>query len=109
MKKITPFLLIGSVLALPAITLAVSFDLDPKKAIVPIEEIMSGGPPPDGIPSIDMPKFVSVKEADRWLKEREPVILFEHKGDARAYPLQIMTWHEIVNDVVGGLPVIVTF
>ncbi len=64
--------------------------------------------PMDGIPSIDEPVFESVAEVD-WLADKEPVIAFELDGDARAYPLQIMTWHEIVNDEVGGTPVVVTF
>jgi hypothetical protein len=76
---------------------------------VPLSEILSGGPPRDGIPPLDDPNFVEVPEADAWLGPKEPVILFEHQGDARAYPLQILTWHEIVNDEVGGIPVTVTF
>ena len=69
--------------------------------------IRSGGPPRDGIPSIDAPQFVSVPEVE--LDDVEPVIGLEIDGDARAYPLRILTWHEIVNDTVGGLPVIVTY
>lgn len=76
---------------------------------VDFDDILSGGPPPDGIPPIDNPKFVSISEADGWLEGVEPVISLIVEGDARAYPLQIMTWHEIVNDEVGGLPVAVTF
>lgn len=76
---------------------------------VPLEEIVSGGPPKDGIPAIDHPRFVSVRRADRWLEDREPVIVVEHGGDARAYPYQILIWHEIVNDVVGGRPLVVTY
>lgn len=72
-------------------------------------EILSGGPPRDGIPSIDDPQFVSFAEAEAWLAGNEPVIALEINGDARAYPLQIMTWHEIANDEVGGIPVVVTF
>jgi hypothetical protein len=72
-------------------------------------EIMSGGPPKDGIRAIDTPELVGVGAADGWLKPREPVILFVHGADARAYPLQILIWHEIVNDTVGGLPVAITF
>lgn len=72
-------------------------------------EILSGGPPRDGIPSIDEPRFVSPVEADAWLAGNEPIIFLDVNGDARAYPLQILTWHEIVNDTVGGVPVIVTF
>ena len=76
---------------------------------VPLSEIMSGGPSKDGIPAIDRPEFVGVGAADGWLKPHEPVILFVHGNDARAYPLQILIWHEIVNDTVGGLPVTITF
>ena len=76
---------------------------------VAFDEIMSGGPPRDGIPPLDSPSFVSPDDADAWLANREPVISFELNGEAKAYPLQILTWHEIVNDEVGGVPVIVTF
>ncbi|GAB4534233.1 MAG: DUF3179 domain-containing protein [Anaerolineales bacterium] len=76
---------------------------------VPYSEILSGGPPKDGIPAIDAPKFVAVAQADAWLEDREPVIFFQLGADARAYPLQIFMWHEIVNDVVNGTPVVVTF
>ena len=82
---------------------------DTTKALVPLEEIISGGPPPDGIPAIDRPSFVTPADAARWVAPKEPVLALEIKGDARAYPLQILMWHEIVNDVVGGLPVAVTF
>jgi hypothetical protein len=64
--------------------------------------------PRDAIPSIDDPRFVPPTAA-RWLAGREPVISLEIHGDARSYPLQILTWHEIVNDVVGGVPVAVTY
>jgi hypothetical protein len=76
---------------------------------VPYSDILSGGPPKDGIPAIDNPEFISVDEADEWLQPQEPVILFESGDDARAYPIQVLMWHEIVNDTVGGLPVTVTF
>lgn len=82
---------------------------DFSKHTVPFAEIESGGPPKDGIPAIDRPQFIAPAEAARWLDRREPVIVFEHRGDARAYPLQILMFHEIVNDTVGGLPVAVTF
>jgi hypothetical protein len=72
-------------------------------------EVTSGGPPKDGIRAIDSPEFVGVGAADGWLKPREPVVLFAHGNDARAYPLQILIWHEIVNDTVGGFPVAITF
>ena len=76
---------------------------------VPLDELMSGGPPKDGIPPIDTPRFDTVPDADKWLKPREPVIVFGRVGEGRAYPLQILIWHEIANDTVAGLPVAVTF
>jgi len=85
------------------------FTTDFSKHTIPYSEILSGGPPKDGIPAVDEPQFISIAEADTWLEPQEPVIFFLHNGDARAYPLQILMWHEIVNDVVGELPVTITF
>ena len=76
---------------------------------VSYSEIMSGGPPKDGIPAIDNPKFVAVDEADEWLEPTESVVLFRLGEDTRAYPIQILMWHEIVNDVVDSAPVVVTY
>ena len=76
---------------------------------VPYDEIFSGGPPRDGIPPLDAPSFETIESANIWLEDVEPVIAFENNGEARAYPLQILIWHEIVNDVVGDDPVVVTF
>ncbi|MCK6578989.1 MAG: DUF3179 domain-containing protein [Anaerolineae bacterium] len=73
------------------------------------DEIISGGVPRDGIPPIDNPAFESIAEASTWLQPQSPVIAFELDGSARAYPLAILTRHEIVNDVVSGVPVAVTF
>ena len=82
---------------------------DKEKHIVPVDQIVSGGPPPDGIPSIDDPKFISVQEAGRFLEDSDFVLGLNINGDIRAYPLQILVWHEIVNDNVGGIPVAVTY
>jgi hypothetical protein len=82
---------------------------DFSKHTVPLDEIVPGGPPKDGIPALDNPRFETVAQADGWLRDREPVVAFIHDGDARAYPYRIMIQHEIVNDVVGGLPVAITF
>ena len=76
---------------------------------VPYSEFLSGGPPRDGIRPLDNPTFVAVEQADEWLSDLEPVISFEINGDQRAYPLQVLIWHEVVNDEVGGVPVTVTF
>jgi hypothetical protein len=64
--------------------------------------------PRDNIPAIDNPLFIPVAE-EAQLVDREPVIGLIINGDARAYPLRIMMWHEIANDVVGGTPVVVTY
>jgi hypothetical protein len=79
------------------------------KHTVPLDKIVSGGPPQDGIPSIDNPKFQSVQEADKILEDSELIVGLNINDDIRAYPLQILVWHEIVNDVVGGKPVAVTY
>lgn len=79
------------------------------KRSIDLDELMSGGPPKDGIPSINHPKFVSIEAASSWLAPQEPVVALAIEGVARAYPLQILTWHEIVIDEVGGVPVAVTF
>ena len=76
---------------------------------VPLSEFASGGPRRDGIPPIDRPKTVPVADAEGFLDEREPVLVVEQGGAARAYPVQILVWHEIVNDRVGGRPIAVTY
>ncbi len=76
--------------------------------LLPLEELRSGGPPPDGIPSIDEPKFLTASAVD-FLADTEPVLAVEIDGDARAYPVQVLVWHEIVNDTVGDVPVAVTY
>jgi Protein of unknown function (DUF3179) len=96
-------LLAGSVLA------AELLKTDLTKTLVPLDEIVAGGPPPDGIPALDRPVFVAPSAVEPWLRPPEPVLSLEVNGDARAYPLQILMWHEIVNDTVGGTPVIVTY
>jgi hypothetical protein len=80
-----------------------------QKHIVPLDQIVSGGPPPDGIPSIDNPKFVNVQDAASFLSDSDLVLGLNINGDIRAYPLLILVWHEIVNDKVGGIPVAVTY
>jgi hypothetical protein len=81
---------------------------DFEKSSISFSEILSGGPPKDGIPSIDSPKFQPASSI-KTLGDRDPVIRLDIKGDIRAYPLQVLTWHEIVNDVVGDIPVAVTY
>lgn len=78
-----------------------------EKAAVNLKSIIGGGPPRDGIPPIDDPQFKSAAEVE--LAMREPVITFKIGNDVRAYPLSVLIWHEIVNDIVGGVPVAVTY
>ena len=86
-----------------------SWATDFTKHTVPLEEIVSGGPSKDGIPAIDNPKFVTVRDADRWLEDREPVAIVEMNGSVKAYPIQVLMYHEIANDVVGGIPISITY
>ena len=89
--------------------LRASWDTDFTGSTISFDEIMTGGPPKDGIPAIDDPEFETVADADAWLDAREPVQVVDLNGDARAYPVQVMVWHEIVNDTVGDEPVVITF
>lgn len=82
---------------------------DGVKHSIPLKEIISGGPPKDGIPSIDNPKFISIGEANQWLKDEEPGVAFFRGNTHRFYPYQIIVWHEIVNDTVEGERILVTY
>lgn len=85
-----------------------SADFDFSKHSVPLEHILSGGPPKDGIPAILKPVFVRAAEAG-FLNEADRVLGFVDGGEAKAYPLKILNWHEIVNDTLAGKPVVVTY
>lgn len=89
--------------------LRATWDTDFTRTMISFDEIMTGGPPKDGIPSIDNPQFESIADADLWLDDLEPVQVVDINGDVRAYPVQVMVWHELVNDTVGGEPVVITF
>ena len=77
-------------------------------AIVPKHHILSGGPPKDGIPAILEPKFLP-SEAAAYLNDSDQVIGIQIGGESRAYPIKILNWHEVVNDTVNGVPIMVTF
>jgi hypothetical protein len=92
----------------------VSFDASDWKTnfarhTVPLSEFRSGGPPRDGIPPIDHPRYVPQRQAEAWLSPREPVIAVQIGRRARAYPIQILVWHEIVNDTLAGQPILVSY
>jgi len=78
------------------------------KHIIPLDKIKGGGPPKDGIPSIDTPVFADIQNS-HLISDSDTVIGLEINGEAKAYPLFILVWHEIVNDDVGGIPVSVTY
>lgn len=82
------------------------FDL--QQALIPIDQIISGGPAKDGIPAIDRPQFVSAAKA-AFLKPEDQVLGVQVQGMSRAYPLRILNWHEVVNDQFGTEPVTITY
>jgi hypothetical protein len=82
---------------------------DGTKYLLHPNNILSGGPPKDGIPSLDNPKFQNAEEADRWLNEEDLVLGLSYKGVSRAYPHRVLNWHEIVNDKVGGERILITY
>ncbi len=90
---------------------ALRLDIDDPSLPAPLvapADLISGGPPPDGIPPVDRPVFAPAGTVD-WLADDEPVVTLDLDGEHRAYPVQIMIWHEIVNDEVAGTPVSVTY
>jgi hypothetical protein len=90
-----------------ALVLSLDDPLLPAPLVDPAR-VVSGGPPPDGIPPIDEPRFLPAEDVP-WLADDEAVIALSLDDEHRAYPVQIMVWHEIVNDTVGGRPVSVTY
>ncbi len=103
-------LLIIFVSVYPALSQQIrGFDTDFSQRSIDLCELIDGGPGKDGIPAIENPKFVSQEEASSWLNGVEPVVSLEINSEARAYPIQILIWHEIASDELGGVPVAVTF
>jgi hypothetical protein len=82
------------------------FDLS--NASIPVGEIHSGGPPRDGIPAIDNPRFIAAQRAD-FLTDDSRVLGVSRGDEARAYPIAILNWHEIVNDRINGEAIVVSF
>ena len=72
------------------------------------DAIKSGGPPRDGIPSIDKPKFIAPEKAD-FMKDDDLVLSFTEGKTTRAYPLRVLVGHEIVNETIAGRPILVTY
>ncbi len=119
-KRLDLFLLLlalGTIMFLADKSLAKTHDEDKlpglktntAKRTIELHELVPGGPGKDGIPAIDKPVFVNSESAQGWLGPNEPVISVVVNDQSRAYPLQILMWHEIVNDTIAGIPVTVTF
>ena len=83
-----------------------AFNLD--NAVVPQNEILSGGPPKDGIPALLNPIFIGPSEAD-FLKPDDRIIGVKLGAEAKAYAIKVLNWHEVVNDTINGIPIVVTF
>jgi len=81
---------------------------DISNATIDTNNIFAGGPPKDGIPSINNPKFVDIKDVN-YLKNDDTIIGVVHDGEQRAYPTRILAWHEIVNDTINDLNIAVTY
>ena len=98
--------LFASALLITAFLMLTGFDLD--NATVPRDEILAGGPPKDGIPALLQPRFVAPSQA-KFLEPDDRVIGVEIGGQARAYPIKILNWHEVINDTLNREPLVVTF
>lgn len=92
----------------PNTTKTIQKTQDGTKYLIHPDKLRSGGPPKDGIPSIDKPKYVNLSGVD-WIKDTELVLAIKYKGVKRVYPLQILVWHEIVNDKIAGDSVLITY
>lgn len=87
------------------------FNLDPKKSKIDLNKLLQGCPAKDCIPAIDNPKFISATEAEKTnqIEDTDVVFAISRKGVNRAYPQRILNWHEVVNDSVAGVPILLTF
>ena len=103
--RLTALLLTLLLVSLPLIGAA---DWDYSKKSIPLDEIMSGGPPRDGIPALTTPKFVAAATAT-FMRADEQVMGVFLNGVAKAYPTRILSWHELVNDRYRDLPVLVSW
>jgi hypothetical protein len=81
---------------------------DFSKHSIPLDEIQAGGPPRDGIPALTHPEYLPAQQAD-YMRPDEQVLGVFINGVARAYPIRILSWHEVVNDDFGGEPVLVSW
>ena len=88
--------------------IAAGFETDFTRHSVPYDEV-TDVIPKDRIPAIDAPTFVTTEAANAWLSPEEPVLIIQIGDETHIYPIQILIWHEIINDTVGGVPVAATY
>lgn len=112
LRRTLALLTLGLAVAGPVIAAAIPTG-EPATVHAPLQkywdESLSGGPPRDGIPSIDEPRFETADQADGWLENGSRVIGLYRNGEARAYPQSLLVWHEIVNDTVAGDAIAITY
>lgn len=110
MPKVTGIIavLLGTLACSPSAQAASKNGFDLDGALIPSKEIRKGGPPRDGIPSLDDPQFVAGREAD-FLAADDRILGLTYQGVSRAYPIRILNYHEIVNDSLNGQSVVVTY
>lgn len=95
-------------LLMVSLPLLAAAEWDFSKKSIPLDEIMSGGPPRDGIPALTSPQFIPATAANM-LRDDEQVLGVYLNGVAKAYPTRILSWHELVNDRFRDLPVLVSW
>jgi len=100
--------LLAVLLSCSSLSAQVKNGFDLKQALIPADQIVSGGPAKDGIPAIDQPQFVNATNAD-FLQPDDQVLGLQVQDIARAYPLRILNWHEVVNDQLEKEPVAITY
>ncbi|MFN7992000.1 MAG: DUF3179 domain-containing protein [Bryobacteraceae bacterium] len=88
---------------------AAKWRTDLSKRSIELSELKSGGPGKDGIPALADPKFEAVAKAGKWIDAKEPVIVVAAGEEVRIYPVQILIWHELVNDEIAGVPILVSY
>jgi hypothetical protein len=105
-KRLTIILLVAVLLAVTTVNV---FGANEEKIKLLSENIVSGGPPPDGIPPIENPKYISIEEADDFLEAEDAVFVAELEAGIYVFPQSIMVWHEIVNEEINGEKLSITY
>ena len=105
-KRLTIILLVAVLLAVTTVNV---LGAETKKIKTLSENIVSGGPPPDGIPPIEDPGYITIEEAAEFLEAEDAVFVTELAGEIYVFPQKIMVWHEIVNEEINGEKLSITY